>query len=100
MRPLGCAEKLGRLPPGIATDRTGLTCYSLSPADKHEAWTAFCKRLLGRRKEHPMGKRMVEPILVSVVTFRARFSFPVSWRPCPCHPVSPAIPVRNSTGAT
>jgi hypothetical protein len=50
--------------------------------------------------ERPFRKRMVEPVLVPVVTFRARFSFPVSRRSCPCPKVSPAIPVRNSTGAT
>ena len=40
--------------PRIATDMTDLTCYGLSPADNHEAWQAFFKRLLGRRKEPTM----------------------------------------------
>ena len=38
--PLGCAGRLAASP-RIATDRTGLTCYGLSPADQHEASEAF-----------------------------------------------------------
>jgi len=45
-------------------------------------------------------KRTAEPVLVSVVTFGTRFSFPVSWRSYPCPKANPVIPTRNSIGDT
>ena len=44
------------------------------------------------------GKRLVDPILVAVITFRSRFSLLVSWRYDRCPKANPVISARSSTG--
>ena len=43
-------------------------------------------------------KRLIDPILVTVITFRSRFSLLVSWRYDRCPKASPVISARSSTG--
>ncbi len=54
-------------------------------------------------KEHremlfDLGKRLVEPVLVWVVTFRTWSSFTLSWRFCSCHKATHPIPAKHNTG--
>jgi len=43
-------------------------------------------------------KRLVEPILVWVVTFRTWFSFTLSWRFCSCHKATHPVRVKHNSG--